>query len=169
MDVQAAAPTTTILSPAFVSAAPPVQAAPAAQATPSSSPASTGVTLAAIPVVSGNDNGSSNSSTSGNPGSTGNSIGATPGLATLPAGPPDGSKKGSEPDSSLANAVGLLYNVQEQNIAVSFQIEQNPNEIVTVFTNKQTGKVIVQFPSETMIALAKLFDKLDGNVVNKKV
>jgi len=63
----------------------------------------------------------------------------------------------------------LLYNVQEQNIAVSFQIEQNPNEIVTVFTNKQTGKVIVQFPSETMIALAKLFDKLDGSVVNKKV
>jgi len=65
--------------------------------------------------------------------------------------------------------VGLLYNVQEQNIAVSFQIEQNPNEIVTVFTDKSTGKVIVQFPSETMIALAKYFDHLDGSVVNKKV
>jgi uncharacterized FlaG/YvyC family protein len=59
--------------------------------------------------------------------------------------------------------------VQQQQVSVSFQIEQNPNEIVTVFTDKQTGKVIVQFPSETMIALAKLFDKLDGSVVNKKV
>jgi hypothetical protein len=169
MDVQAAAPTTTIFSSAYVSPAPAVQAAPVPQAAPSSSPPSTGVTLAGIPVVSGSDNGSSNSGTSANSGTAGNPIGATPGLATLPAGPPDGSKKDSEPDSSLANAVGLLYNVQEQNIAVSFQIEQNPNEIVTVFTNKQTGKVIVQFPSETMIALAKLFDKLDGSVVNKKV
>jgi len=62
-----------------------------------------------------------------------------------------------------------LYNVQEQNVSVSFQIEQNPNEIVTVFTDKQTGKVIVQFPSETLIALAKFFDKLDGSVINKKV
>jgi hypothetical protein len=158
MDVQAAAPTTTILSPAFLQIAAPAPPAPSASPQPAS------VAPAAVPVVSGSQSGSSNS------GSTGNStIGATPGLATLPAGPPDGSKKGSEPDGSLASAVGLLYNVQEQNIAVSFQIEQNPNEIVTVFTNKQTGKVIVQFPSETMIALAKLFDKLDGSVVNKKV
>jgi uncharacterized FlaG/YvyC family protein len=29
--------------------------------------------------------------------------------------------------------------------------------------------VIVQFPSETLIALAQFFDKLDGSVVNKKV
>ncbi|HEV8021683.1 MAG TPA: flagellar protein FlaG [Candidatus Lustribacter sp.] len=102
-------------------------------------------------------------------GSSNSSVGPTPGLATLPAGPPDGKKKGSEADPGLVSAIATLYNVQQQNISVSFQIEQNPNEIVTVFTDKQTGKVIVQFPSETMIALAKLFDKLDGSVVNKKV
>jgi hypothetical protein len=157
MDVQAAASATTILAPAFSQAAAPAPPAPSGSASPA--PAAP----APVPAISG---GHSDSSSSGG---TGNSIGATPGLATLPAGPPDGQKKGSEPDTSLASAVGLLYNVQEQNIAVSFQIEQNPNEIVTVFTNKQTGKVIVQFPSETMIALAKLFDKLDGSVVNKKV
>ena len=54
-------------------------------------------------------------------------------------------------------------------MSVSFEVEQDPNEIVTVFTDKQTGKVIVQFPSETLVALAKFFDKIDGTVVNKKV
>lgn len=101
-------------------------------------------------------------------GATDSAIGPTPGLATLPAGPPDGSKKGSD-DTTLASGVAQLYNVQQSNVSVSFQISQDPNEIVTVFTNTKTGKVIVQFPSETMIALAKLFDKLDGSVVNKKV
>jgi uncharacterized FlaG/YvyC family protein len=86
----------------------------------------------------------------------------------LPAGPPDGSKKNSA-DATISAGVAQLFNAQEQNVSVSFQIEQNPNEIVTVFTDKQTGKVIVQFPSETLIALAKFFDKLDGSVVNKKV
>jgi len=170
MDVQAAAPTTTILSPAFTQITSPLQPAPGTPSSPSSSAAAAAspatVAPATVPAVSGDSGSNSGSANQG----TGNStIGATPGLATLPAGPPDGSKKGSETDTSLASAVGLLYNVQEQNITVSFQIEQNPNEIVTVFTNKQTGKVIVQFPSETMIALAKLFDKLDGSVVNKKV
>jgi uncharacterized FlaG/YvyC family protein len=84
------------------------------------------------------------------------------------AGPPAGSKKGAD-DPTLASGIAKLYNAQEQNVTVSFQIEQNPNEIVTVFTDKHTGKVIVQFPSETLIALAKFFDKLNGSVVNKKV
>jgi flagellar protein FlaG len=167
MDVQAAAPTATILS----------ALAQTASAQPSTPP-SNGVTVAAaqsaLSAVSGTDSASSDGSTSSNSGasngaSNGSSIGPTPGLATLPAGPPDGTKKGKESEAGLASGIATLYNVQEQNIAVSFEIEQNPNEIVTVFTDKQTGKVIVQFPSETMIALAKLFDKLDGSVVNKKV
>jgi flagellar protein FlaG len=153
MDVQAAAPTVTILTPAFVQSvtAPAPQPSPASQ----SSGAPAAAASPAVAPVSTSADGSS-------------AIGPTPGLATLPAGPPDGSKK-DDSDRTLASGVAALYNVQQQNISVSFQIEQNPNEIVTVFTDKQTGKVIVQFPSETMIALAKLFDKLDGSVVNKKV
>jgi flagellar protein FlaG len=173
MDVQAAAPTATILQPALpqVTAVPPPSGnspaandpdAPIAVAPVSGSPSNpvsgTAPSTAPTPAVTGTSNSSSNGS-----------IGPTPGLATLPAGPPDGKKKGSETDPGLVSAIATLYNVQQQNISVSFQIEQNPNEIVTVFTDKQTGKVIVQFPSETMIALAKLFDKLDGSVVNKKV
>jgi flagellar protein FlaG len=157
MDVQATSAAATILAPVFHSqqvapspAAGAVAAAPAAPAP------------GTVPVVSGTDSGASAG------GGTNSSIGATPGLATLPAGPPAGSKKGAD-DPTLASGVAKLYNAQEQNVSVSFQIEQNPNEIVTVFTDKQTGKVIVQFPSETLIALAKFFDKLDGSVVNKKV
>lgn len=170
MDVQGA--TATSLPPAFTQSVSP----PPPQGTFAPS---AGAAASTIPVVSGTDpstaggayaGGSGTSNASGNAGSASSSaIGPTPGLATLPAGPPDGTKKGSEVDTTVASGVAQLYNVQEQNISVSFQIQQNPNEIVTVFTDKQTGKVIVQFPSETMIALAKLFDKLDGSVVNKKV
>jgi flagellar protein FlaG len=163
MDVQAAAPTSTILSALALSSS-------AQPGTPPSNGVTVAAAQSALSVVGGTNGAPSDPATSSNAGSSSNSlIGPTPGLATLPAGPPDGSKKGKESEAGLASGIATLYNVQEQNIAVSFQIEQNPNEIVTVFTDKQTGKVIVQFPSETMIALAKLFDKLDGGVVDKKV
>ena len=113
-----------------------------------------------IPVVSGTDTGSKSA------GGGADVIGPTPGLATLPA---SGSKAPVSLERTLPSGVAKLYNAAEQNVSVSFHIERNPNEIVTVFTDKQTGKVIVQFPSETLIALAKFFDTLDGGVVNKKV
>lgn len=167
MDVQATAATATSLPPALGQIAPVPAPAPDASAKPSTSIALT-AQAAAVAAVAGIDSGSSGGS--GSSGSSKNStIGPTPGLATLPAGPPDGSKKGASTDPTLVAQVAKLFNVQEQNISVSYRVEQDPNEIVTVFTDKQTGKVIVQFPSETLIALAKLFDKLDGNVVNKKV
>jgi flagellar protein FlaG len=153
MDVQAAAATATILPPAPVAPAP-------SKTDPAPSVGPVAAAAVSVPTVSSTDSGSSSS--------TNSSIGSTPGLATLPAGPPDGSKKGHD-ETSVASGVAKLYNAAEQNVSVSFQVEQNPNEIVTVFTDKQTGKVIVQFPSETLIALAKFFDKLDGGVVNKKV
>ena len=163
MDVQAAAPTASILTPAFAQSV--TAPAPQPNPAPPSSGSPAGPSAAAVAAVPASTDNSSNSSTSG---SGTSAIGPTPGLATLPAGPPDGSKRGDS-DRTLVSGVAALYNVQQQNISVSFQVEQDPNEIVTVFTDKQTGKVIVQFPSETMIALAKLFDKLDGSVVNKKV
>jgi flagellar protein FlaG len=173
MDVQAAAATATATSllPGFAQVVPaqPPSTGGSAPASPSA-PAPV-----AVAPASGSDsgsnasNGSANSAASNASANANSTIGPTPGLAILPAGPPDGSKKGSSTDTTLASGVAKLYNVQEQNVSVSFQIEQNPNEIVTVFTDKQTGKVIVQFPSETLIALAKFFDKLDGSVINKKV
>lgn len=155
MDVQATAATASIIPPTVF------QGAPAAGSNSSAASAAPAVAPAVSAPASSPDAGGSGTSAN-------STIGQTPGLATLPAGPPDGSKKG-QGDKTLSSGVAQLYNTQEQNVSVSFQIESNPNEIVTVFTDKQTGKVIVQFPSETMIALAKFFDKLDGSVVNKKV
>jgi uncharacterized FlaG/YvyC family protein len=171
MDVQAAAPAVPVLPPALSQIAV-GQPPPGNQPLPNGIPPAPTSISAALPNVapaSKNDSDSSGQGNSNNSnGTQSNAIGPTPGLATLPAAATDGSKKGHH-DTTLASNVAALYNVQQQNITVSFQIEQNPNEIVTVFTDKQTGKVIIQFPSETMIALAKLFDKLDGSVVNKKV
>jgi hypothetical protein len=162
MDVQATAATATILPPASAQ----VATGAAAPSTPSIAGAAH---TAAVLAVAGTSavTGASGSGSSGS--STSSSVGAHPGLATLPAGPPDGSTKGGATDPTLIKEVAQLFNTQEQNISVSFQVETDPNEIVTVFTDKTTGKVIVQFPSETLIALAKAYDKLDGNVVNKKV
>jgi hypothetical protein len=155
MDVQATT-TTAVLPPLPITPPSPTPAA-------GSATAGAAAVTSTVPVVSGTDPGSSNTNNSVG----GNPIGPNPGLATLPASASPGADK--EASATIASGVAKLYNAQEQNVSVSFQIEQDPNEIVTVFTDKQTGKVIVQFPSETLVALAKFFDKLDGSVVNKKV
>jgi flagellar protein FlaG len=159
MDVQAAS-ATAVLAPVA-----PAPAAPKNDAAVSAALAA----ISSVSVAPAASSGSSGGGSSSSGDASNSAIGPTPGLATLPAGPPDGSKKNSAADSTLASGIAQLFNAQEQNISVSFQIEQDPNEVVTVFTDKQTGKVIVQFPSETLIALAKFFDKLDGSVLNKKV
>ncbi len=164
MDVQAVS-ATAVLTPAPVTSA---SATPGISASAAASAVSAALASAATaPVVTSE---APSTAPGGSTGSISSPIGPTPGLATLPAGPPDGSKKDAAAEKTLASGVAQLFSAQEQNVSVSFQVEQDPNEIVTVFTDKQTGKVIVQFPSETLIALAKFFDKLDGgSVVNKKV
>jgi FlaG protein len=147
MDVQSAVASTQIWPVAPPATTPAAASAPAVASTPSVAPAP-------------------KSDSQSNNGGVGVSIGPTPGLATLPATSSGGTHSS---DPSLAKGVAVLFNTQEQNVSVSFKVESDPNEIVTVFTDKSTGKVIVQFPSETMIALAKYFDHLDGSVVNKKV
>jgi hypothetical protein len=109
---------------------------------------------------------------SGGSGSTG-SAASTPGLALLPPhGGPAPAQSGSE---SLPGNVGKLYGLPSNATSVSFQPAAGSSEIVTVITNTQTGKVVAQFPSETLVALAQFFQKLDntsadsGAVVDKKV
>ena len=53
------------------------------------------------------------------------------------------------------------------NVTVSFEVVHNPNEIVTVFKNSQTGEVITQVPSEIMIKMAQFFDQVAGVVLDK--
>ena len=54
-------------------------------------------------------------------------------------------------------------------MTVSFQVLTNPDEVVTVFTDKSTGKEIIQFPSQALIALAEMYDKDAGKVLDKSV
>lgn len=84
-----------------------------------------------------------------------------PGVPTLP--PATGKS-----DGPISDDVIKLFNQQQQNVEVSYRVEKELGEVVTVFTDKTTGKTIVQFPSETLIALAKLFDKIAGSVLDKK-
>jgi hypothetical protein len=72
-------------------------------------------------------------------------------------------------DGTLAPVVAKLFNTAEENVAVSFEVLHNPDEVVTVFTDKATGKEIVQFPSQALVALAEMYDKDAGNVLDKSV
>ena len=72
-------------------------------------------------------------------------------------------------DTTLSPVIAKLFNAAEQNVQVSFQVLKNPDEVVTVFTDKSTGKEIVQFPSQALIALAEMYDKDAGKVLDKSV
>ena len=89
----------------------------------------------------------------------------TPG-ATLPVAslPPHASDGGD----TIGGTVAKLFNTAAENVSVSFQVAPGSSEVVVVFTDKTSGKTIVQFPSETLIALSQFFSKLAGTVLDKK-
>jgi uncharacterized FlaG/YvyC family protein len=103
-------------------------------------------------------------------------LGPAPAPPSAPVGPiPTHSTVGAQSaaasnqptDTTLSPVVAKLFNAAEQNVQVSFQIQAN--EVVTVFTDKSTGKEIVQFPSQALIALAEMYDKNAGKVLDKSV
>ncbi|MGA2394114.1 MAG: flagellar protein FlaG [Candidatus Lustribacter sp.] len=109
--------------------------------------------------------------------------GSAPTAGTTPPGPtagpvpvkstasaPGGSSASNQPnDTTLSPVVAKLFNAAEANVEVSFQVLTNPDEVVTVFTDKSTGKEIIQFPSQALIALAEMYDKDAGKVLDKSV
>jgi hypothetical protein len=82
-------------------------------------------------------------------------------------GPSAGSNQPN--DTTLSPVVAKLFNAAEANVTVSFQVLHDPDEVVTVFTDKSTGKEIIQFPSQALIALAEMYDKDAGKVLDKSV
>ena len=101
-------------------------------------------------------------------------LGPAPAPANAPVGPiPTHSTAGptaasNQPtDTTLSPVVAKLFNAVEANVQISFQIQAH--EVVTVFTDKSTGKEIVQFPSQAIIALAEMYDKDAGKVLDKSV
>jgi ABC-type sulfate transport system substrate-binding protein len=74
----------------------------------------------------------------------------------------------SDSGDTIGGTVAKLFNTAAENVTVSFQVAAGSNEVVVVFTDKTSGKTIVQFPSETLIALSQFFSKLAGTVLDKK-
>jgi hypothetical protein len=147
MDVQA----TAVPAPPPIA---PAAAAPAPVAAPPEPPVSDG--SAPAPVSGGSTAGSGTSAT-----------------GTVSPGKPPGSNgpASNQPqDATLSPVVAKLFNSAAQDVEVSFQVLHNPDEVVTVFTDKATGKEIVQFPSQAIVALAEMVDKKDaGSVLDKSV
>jgi uncharacterized FlaG/YvyC family protein len=86
---------------------------------------------------------------------------ATPAASSVPAKP----AQASGSTATLSPVVAKLFNASEENVEVSFQVQRN--EIVTVFTDKSTGKEIIQFPSKELIAFGEMLDKDAGKVLDK--
>ncbi len=90
--------------------------------------------------------------------------------AALPAA---GSQPSSAPTQQTAHAdAGALSPVLARlfgegssaqiSVNVSYRVEHDPNMIVTVFTDPQTGREISQIPAEAMVQIAQFFDKQTG-------
>jgi hypothetical protein len=54
-------------------------------------------------------------------------------------------------------------------VNVSYRVEHDPNMIVTVFTDPNTGAEIAQVPAEVMVQIAQFFDKQSGVTLDRSV
>ena len=77
------------------------------------------------------------------------------------------SRDGHEQHNNKSDSLHQLYAPQAQQFEVSFRVEHDPNEIVTVFRDAATGQEIAQFPPEVMVQLAQFFQKIAGDVVDR--
>lgn len=97
---------------------------------------------------------------------------ATPAAPQVPvpaSNQPGAANASSAPaaDLTLAPAISKLFGGDDLNpVEVSFRPEGG--EVVTIFTDKKSGREIVQFPSEVLVQIAKYFEKLAGAVIDKK-
>ncbi len=69
-------------------------------------------------------------------------------------------------DQTLHHALSQLVG-GGANVSVQFEVTHDPNEVVTVFKNVETGQVITQFPRESMVLIAQFFNQLAGAVVDR--
>jgi uncharacterized FlaG/YvyC family protein len=99
--------------------------------------------------------------------SSGSSTGTAAAPAVTASGVQSAPASNQQSDNTLSPVVAKLFNTAEANVTISFQVTTDPDEVVTVFTDKATGKEIIQFPSQALIALAEMYDKDAGKVLDK--
>jgi len=106
------------------------------------------------------------------PATTGTVAPATTGQQeSAPASQTDGSSSKSG-HSALAPAIAKLFgsssNPTPVPLNVSYRILKGDlGEIVTVFTDPETGKEVAQFPPEILIGLAEFFDQSSGATLDQ--
>jgi uncharacterized FlaG/YvyC family protein len=132
---------------------------PSPQPAPSPAPVAVAAPTPAPIVFAGTGSGGAGTSSSG-------ATAATRSLSGTPQSAPGSNQRS---DTTLTPVVAKLFNASAQNVQVSFQVSTDPDEVVTVFTDRSTGKEIIQFPSQALIALAQMYDKDAGKVLDKSV
>ena len=85
-----------------------------------------------------------------------------------PVAQPSGHSAGS---GALSSVVAKLFAEdgaeKSQAVSVSYRVEHDPNIIVTVFTDPNTGQEIAQIPPEVMVQFAQFFDKQSGVTLDR--
>ena len=91
---------------------------------------------------------------------------ATPQTQTTPAPVPGQDNRGG-----IAPAVAKLFSLpappEPISLDVSYRVQRDPNEIVTVFSDPKTGQEVAQFPPEILIHLANFFDQPTGVTLDR--
>ncbi len=97
-----------------------------------------------------------------------------PADAAQPAPAPAASVPEAQPHESgeLSGALAKIFAHggsphDAPNVKVSYRVEHDPNMIVTVFSDPQTGAVIAQLPAEVMVQIAQFFDKQSGVTLDR--
>ncbi|MHB8140920.1 MAG: hypothetical protein ACYDA5_02090 [Vulcanimicrobiaceae bacterium] len=73
--------------------------------------------------------------------------------------------KSGQPQRGIAPAIAKIFGssiAPDAHLSVSFRVARAPDEIVTVFSDPQTGDEVVQFPPELMLKIAEFFDQHAG-------
>jgi|GEM_PF-6859927 len=104
-----------------------------------------------VPVVAASGGGSASSATASAGGSA---------TATTPAAKTSASANAQPPAGPLEPFAGAVTTVfAGQNIEVNFRVAHDPNEIVIVYRNAETGEIINQVPPEAIVRLAEFFQR----------
>ncbi|HEY8298780.1 MAG TPA: hypothetical protein VIG32_12255 [Candidatus Baltobacteraceae bacterium] len=89
------------------------------------------------------------------------------GVATAP--PPDPTHKSGTLLETVAKLFGKPEHPLSAGLDVSYRVSHNPSQVVTVFSDPQTGKEVAQFPAEIVIQIAEFFDKHSGVALDSSV
>lgn len=99
---------------------------------------------------------------------------AAPADAAQSAPPQAGSLPDAQPHQSgeLSPALAKIFAHaggphDAPNVTISYRVEHDPNMIVTVFSDPETGAVIAQLPAEVMVQIAQFFDKESGVTLDR--